>query len=202
MQKRYRKFVLAMYRKFRHPRVLKQNRFRRWFARHFLDKTVWKPTRHTFAGGVAVGAFAMMLVIPGQMGLAFVLAALLRVNIPIAMLVTWITNPVTMPPVAWWEIEFGNWVITALGLGNPPPLGWHDLKEMLGQIMNDYTRYRDVLAHFKPWVASLYVGAVLLGLIIAPVCYALSYMFWDVILMLTHRRVRPDPPPPDAGNAT
>ena len=114
------------------------------------------------------------------------------------MLMTWVTNPVTMPPVAWWEIEFGNWVITSLGLGNPPPLDWQDMKDMLAKLMNDYTRFMDVLKHFRPWIASLYVGAVLLGAIIAPVGYALSYMLWDVILILTHRRVKPDPPPPVA----
>ena len=119
MQRRYRKFVLSLYRKFRHPRVLKNNRFRRWFARHFLDKTVWKPTRHTFAGGIAVGAFAMMLVIPGQMGVAFALAALLRVNIPIAMLVTWITNPVT-------NLRFTQSFVEALGPGRVLGVGNDD----------------------------------------------------------------------------
>jgi hypothetical protein len=195
MQRRYRKFVLKLYRRFRHPRVLKNNRFRRWATRHFLDKTVWKPTRHTFAGGIAVGVFAMMLVIPGQMGVAFVLAALLRVNIPIAMLMTWVTNPVTMPPVAWWEIEFGNWFITVLGLGNPPPLDWQDLKEMLKSLMSDFSSLGEVFRRFRPWIASLYVGGVALGVILAPVGYVLSYMLWDVMLILTHRRVKPDPPP-------
>ena len=74
MQHHYRRIVLRLYRRFRHPRILKNNRFMRWFARHFLDKTVWKPTRHTFAGGLAVGLFVMMLVIPGQMPLAVLLA--------------------------------------------------------------------------------------------------------------------------------
>ena len=70
MQRHYRRIVFRLYRRFRHPRILKRNRFMHWFARHFLDKTVWKPTRHTFAGGLAVGLFVMMLVIPGQMPLA------------------------------------------------------------------------------------------------------------------------------------
>ncbi len=196
MRKRYRRFVLGLYRKLRHPRVLKQSRFRRWFARHFLDKTVWKPTRHTFAGGVAAGMFAMMLVIPGQMPIAAVLAAIFRVNIPVAAIVTWITNPVTMAPVAWWEVEFGNWFIRTVGMGTPPELDWHHLKEMLKGLSVSYDGVMEAFSRFKPWVASLYVGGVGLGLLLAPVGYALSFVLWDLLLLLTHRRSLPEPPPP------
>jgi uncharacterized protein (DUF2062 family) len=189
MQVHYRRFVLRLYRRFRHPRILKSNRFMKWFARHFLDKTVWKPTRHTFAGGLAVGLFVMMLVIPGQMPLALLIAALLRVNIPIAVIACWITNPVTMAPVAWWEIEFGNWIVRLLGLGDPPPLDWRDLKEMM-KMISGWSSLWEFFAKLKPWTASLYIGGAGLGLLMAPAGYAFSYLLWDVMLTLTHRRVR------------
>jgi uncharacterized protein (DUF2062 family) len=195
MHRHYRRIVFRLYRRFRHPRLLKNNRFMRWFARHFLDKTVWKPTRHTFAGGLAVGLFVMMLVIPGQMPLAMLLCGLMRVNIPIAIIACWITNPVTMAPVAWWEVEFGNWFIGVLGLGNPPPLDWNDLEAMLN-ILREWAHGWDTLWEFfgklKPWAASLYIGGVMLGAMLAPVGYALSYLLWDVVLTLTHRRVKDD----------
>lgn len=191
MQHHYRRLVLRLYRRFRHPRMLKSNRFMRWFARHFLDKTVWKPTRHTFAGGLAVGLFVMMLVIPGQMPLAVLIAAILRVNIPIAIVACWITNPVTMAPVAWWEIEFGNWFIRLVGLGNPPPLDWNELKGMM-ELVSGWSTLWDFFANLKPWVASLYLGGSILGALLAPVGYALSYLLWDVMLTLTHRRVKDD----------
>lgn len=191
MQRHYRRIVFRLYRRFRHPRMLKNNRFMRWFARHFLDKTVWKPTRHTFAGGLAVGLWVMMLVIPGQMPLAALIAALLRVNIPIAIIACWITNPVTMAPVAWWEIEFGNWFIRLLGLGTPPPLDWQELKAMLQMVESASTLW-DFFIKLKPWTASLYLGGTVLGAMLAPVGYALSYLLWDVMLTLTHRRVKDD----------
>lgn len=193
MQHHYRRLVLRFYRRFRHPRVLKKSRLMSWFSRHFLDKTVWKPTRHTFAGGLAVGLFVMMLVIPGQMPLAVFIAALLRLNIPIAIVACWITNPVTMAPVAWWEIEFGNWFLRATGLGNPPPLGWEELKNMI-ELISSWSTFWDFFAKLKPWVASLYLGGVMLGAILAPVGYVLSYLLWDVALTLTHRRGKEDSP--------
>jgi uncharacterized protein (DUF2062 family) len=191
MHHHYRRLVLRLYRRFRHPRVLKANRFKRWFARHFLDKTVWKPTRHTLAGGLAVGLFVMMLVIPGQMPLALLLAALLRVNIPIAIVACWITNPVTMAPVAWWEIKFGNAIVRLTGLGDPPPLHWDELKAMFDLVTN-WKSLGEFFAKLKPWTASLYVGGAVLGALLAPVGYVVSHFLWDLMSMLTHRRLKND----------
>ena len=184
MQRQYRKIVLKLYRQFRHPRHLKKNRVKRWLARHFLDKTVWKPTRHTFGGGLAIGLFVMMLIIPGQTPLAILLAALLRVNIPIAVIITWIVNPVTVAPTAWVEIEMGNWLCQFFGIATPPSLGWDELKTM-------YNDSPDIWAFgslLKPWAVSLYLGAIVSGTAFALAGYALAFLLWDWILLLTHRR--------------
>lgn len=188
MHRHYRRIVLRLYKRFRHPRRLKQSRLMRWFARHFLDKTVWKPTRHSFAGGLAIGLFVNMLIIPGQMPLAALLAALFRVNIPIAIIACWVSNPVTMAPIAWWEIEFGNWLSHALHLGNPPPLDWKDLK----QLLEEATGFKDFFVRLKPWAASLYLGGSVAGVILGLAGYAVAFALWDFLLTLTHRRVKDD----------
>lgn len=196
MQRYYRKLVFNFYRRFRHPRHLKNNRLLRWFSRHFLDKTVWKPTRHTFAGGLAVGLFVMSLLIPGQMPVAVVIAALLRVNIPIAIMACWITNPVTMAPAAWWEIELGSWIMRTVGLGTPPTLEWEVLKQQL-HVAHNFMDYYHI---FKPWAGSVYIGGVVAGGILAPIGYALSYLLWDLMLLMTHRREKaPILPPAENG---
>jgi hypothetical protein len=167
----------------------------RWFAKHFLDKKVWRPTRHTFAGGLAIGLFVNMIIIPGQMPLAAVAAALFRVNIPIAIIACWISNPVTMAPIAWWEIEFGNWLCQVFRLGNPPPLEWRDLKEIFGEA----TGFGNFFTLLRPWVASLYLGGAVAGAVLALSGYAVAFALWDVALTLTHRRVREDvDEPPEA----
>jgi len=184
MQKRYRRFVLSLYRSLRHPKHLRESRVKRWLAQHFVDKAVWRPTRHTLAGGAAVGAFVMVLIIPGQMPLAIALAALFRVNIPAAIVMSWIGNPVTFPFMAWLEIEFGNWLIHLLGLGIPPALEWDQIKEMFRQAPSLW----DFAKQIRPWMLSLYVGGVVAGLVFIPVCYAISYVLWDLLLLFTHRR--------------
>lgn len=197
MHLHYRRFVLRLYKRFRHPRKLKQSRLRKWFALHFLDKTVWKPTRHSFAGGLAIGLFVNMLIIPGQMPLAALLAALFRVNIPIAIVACWISNPVTMPPIAWWEIEFGNWLSHTLHLGTPPPLDWKDLK----RILDEATGFWNFFAQLKPWAASLYIGGSVAGVVLAFAGYAVAFVLWDLLLTLTHRRVKDDDDENDGGSA-
>ncbi len=184
MHRRYRQFVFQLYRRLRHPRILKQSPIRRWLARHFLDKTVWKPTRHTFAGGLAIGMFITMLIIPGQMPIAAALAAIFRFNIPIAVVACWLSNPVTMPPIIWWEIELGNWLSYALSLGTPPPLDWQDVKRMVGEIRS-LGQFFDVI---RPWAWSLYIGGVAAGTALAVASYTLIYLLWDAVLLLAHRR--------------
>jgi uncharacterized protein (DUF2062 family) len=81
----------------------------------FLTSVCGGPPEHTFAGGLAVGMLVMMQLMPGQMFFAVVLAAILRVNIPIAIVACWITNPVTMVPAAILQISLGNWIMAAFG---------------------------------------------------------------------------------------
>lgn len=156
----------------------------RWFARHFLDKSVWKPSRHTFAGGLAVGLFIMMLLIPGQMGLALVIAAILRLNIPIAVAACWITNPFTFVPVVWWEIKLGNWLIRAMGLGSPPALEWNHLKAMVEEAPGAW----ELFTSMQPWAWSVYLGGAAAGLILAVLGYGLSFVLWDLVQALLLRR--------------
>lgn len=156
----------------------------RWFARHFLDKSVWKPSRHTFAGGLAVGLFIMMLLIPGQMAFAVVIAAILRLNIPIAAAACWITNPFTFVPVVWWEIKLGNAIIRSTGLGSPPALEWSQLKAMV----HDAPGIWELFTSMQPWAWSVYIGGVAAGLVLSIAGYGLSYVLWDTVQRLAHRR--------------
>ena len=112
----FRRSIFKAYRFLKHPRKLKQSPTMRWFARHFLDKHVWKPTQHTFAGGMAVGLFVTVQLLPIQMPTAAILAAVFRVNIPIALILCWASNPATLAPIAWVENMLGTWLMHHHGL--------------------------------------------------------------------------------------
>lgn len=78
------------------------------------DPNIFHITRRSAAGGVAVGLFFACLPIPGQMLVAAVFAIYFRVNLPLAVVLVWLTNPVTIPPYLFIAYKTG-----ALVLGEP-----------------------------------------------------------------------------------
>lgn len=187
MHRRYRKFVLQLYRRLRHPRILKQSRVMRWFAKHFLAKDVWRPTRHSLAGGTGVGLLVSALLIPGQMPLAAFLCGVLRVNIPIAMVMCWLSNPVTFAPIAWWEISLGNWMMEVMDLGEVVPLRWSQLTAMVREAESVWGFFESL----RPWAMALYIGGSVAGLMAGVVGYVLVFLIWDAVLMVLHWRRKP-----------
>ena len=81
-----------------------KNRFLKPIAHRFLTPELWRFTRRSVPRGVALGLFAAFIVPLGQIFLAAFMALPARANVPLAALVTFITNPLTIP---FW-IVFAN----------------------------------------------------------------------------------------------
>ena len=62
-----------------------------------------------------IGFFFMWVPLPSQMVLAAGAAIIIRCNLPIAVALVWITNPITMGPMFYSAYRLGNWM-----LGLPP----------------------------------------------------------------------------------
>ena len=169
----FRKSVFKTYRYLKHPRRLKNNAPLRWFSCHFLNKRVWKPTQHTFAGGLAVGCFVTLQLFPGQMPLAIILAAAFRVNIPIALAVCWLSNPATFVPIGMFEKEIGQWL---LGVVGDPTVVW------LASLENQNLARGLAYAHY------MYTGGLVLGTLLAPVSYVVTYALWALIARFSTRQ--------------
>ena len=170
-----RKTFFRIYRSLKHPRRLKGNPVMQWFARHFLDKAVWRPCQATFAGGAAIGVFVSMQLIPGQIPLGIVLAAIFRVNIPTAVLLSWISNPLTFAPLALAERALGDWMLAFFG---------DPMTDLLRRITNP-----DVEKGVR-FARSMYLGGLLSGLLLAPLGYLLGWVSWTGVarLLRLHRR--------------
>lgn len=63
------------------------------------DPNIWHLTRRSSAGGVATGLFCCFIPLPVHMLTASALSILLRVNLPLAVIFTWVTNPITIAPI-------------------------------------------------------------------------------------------------------
>lgn len=168
----FRKSVFKTYRYLKHPRRLKSNALLRWFSCHFLNKRVWKPTQHTFSGGMAVGFFVTVQLFPGQMPLAIILAAAFRVNIPIALAVCWLSNPATFVPIGMVEKEIGEWLLGILG---DPTAAW------IASLENQSIARGLAYAHY------MYAGGLVAGALLTPVSYIITYALWALVARFPRR---------------
>ncbi len=81
-------------------RSLRDSRLHSLFGERLFHRHLWRTDQAGMAGGLSLGLFiAFTPTIPFQMLLAACGALLLKVNLPIAVLAVWITNPVTAVPV-------------------------------------------------------------------------------------------------------
>jgi uncharacterized protein (DUF2062 family) len=139
------------------------------------DPNLWHLNRRSVAGAFAVGLFWSFVPIPFQMVTAAATAILTRVNLPIAVALVWITNPLTMAPVFFFAYKLGQWV-----LGTPPhPFSFELSWEWL---------LSDMLRIWKPFL----LGCFILSVSTSIAGYVSIRVFWRlwVVRRLERKRER------------
>lgn len=131
---------------------------------------IWQVNRFTIAGGVAVGAFFGNLPIPAQTFCAAAGAMFLRVNMPIAVIVTFYSNPLTMTPLSYLNYRVGAWVS---GISVDPDnltFTFHKITKLTGEIL-----------------LPLFTGSVVLGLLYASISYLVVRFLWWIHVRRNYR---------------
>jgi uncharacterized protein (DUF2062 family) len=85
------------------------------FGEVLYEPNLWHINRRSMAGAFAVGLFCAWVPIPSQMVLAAAAAIIFRTNLPLSVVLVWISNPLTIPPMFYFAYLVGTWVI-----GQPP----------------------------------------------------------------------------------
>ncbi len=85
------------------------------FGDRLFHPALWHLNRRSAAGGVAVGLFCGLIPGPLQMLGAAIVCVFLRVNLPVALVTTLYTNPLTIVPLYLIGYEIGGFVIGAGG---------------------------------------------------------------------------------------
>ncbi len=93
------------------PAHLREHKHLRVFGERLADPNLWHLNRRSIAGGAFIGLFCALLPMPFQMLPAAMLAILFRANMPISIALVWLTNPVTMVPVAWAAYHTGAYLL-------------------------------------------------------------------------------------------
>lgn len=143
------------------PAVLKKHKHLRHLGILLHDENLWHLNRRSVSGGVAAGLFWAMIPIPAQMVAAALSAIFFRINLPISVALVWLTNPITIPPVFYFNYLVGTWLI-----GAPADVG--EFKLSVEWIM------AEINAIWKP----LYLGSAITGVLLGGIGYAAMRMYW------------------------
>ncbi|MFZ0254591.1 MAG: DUF2062 domain-containing protein [Gammaproteobacteria bacterium] len=93
------------------PQELHREKFLRLLGKPLQNPDLWYLNRNSVAGGVSIGLFLAFVPVPFQMLLAAAAAMASGCNLPIAVLMVWVTNPLTIPPLFFAAYKLGAWLL-------------------------------------------------------------------------------------------
>ncbi|MDD2915645.1 MAG: DUF2062 domain-containing protein [Gallionella sp.] len=156
-----------------------QSRFMKPFGGWLHNPNLWHVHRRSAAGGVAVGLFCGLIPGPLQMLCAALCAVLLRVNLPVAVITTLYSNPLTIVPLYALAYELGAQIIgarqgTAVANLSFPEMQW-------GNWTNELAHW--LVALGKPFL----IGLPLLAICLAITGYFAMRVLWRIVVVLRWR---------------
>jgi uncharacterized protein (DUF2062 family) len=134
--------------------------------RHLLhDPRLWAVRRRWVVPAFSLGLFIAFMPFPGHTLMAILGALALRINIPVAAVSTWASNPATMGPMYYLAYKLGAWLLNA------------DVKKVGFELSFDWVTHTFVTI----WQPML-LGCVLLGATAAFVGYVTLDVLWRISL--------------------
>lgn len=93
------------------PDELKKNRSFGVLGEMLSDPNLWHINRRSLAGAAFIGVFSAMMPVPLQMLLAAALAIKFHCNLPMSVVLVWISNPFTYVPIFYFNYRVGAWLM-------------------------------------------------------------------------------------------
>jgi uncharacterized protein (DUF2062 family) len=140
----------------------------------------WSYSHHAVARGIAAGLAGC--VIPGfQLFYAAILVILLRGNLPIALLCTLVTNPLTVVPITYFVYFIGSLII-----GN----GKNDF--VVQQFQWDFSSFHAFWNNVSAWILqfgkAFFVGLPIVSLSLGLIGYLGAISIWKIYKLLKNKR--------------
>lgn len=158
------------------PERIIEHRMLRFMRGRLADPGLWHLHRRSAAGAMFWGLWCAMLPMPFQMVPATALAILFRANLPLTILLVWVSNPLTLLPLMWAAYWLGSQL-----LGQPMATSAE-----LGQFLQDVTAAlghwfggsravsTDLARFYEPFL----LGAMVLGFLSGALGYVLMRLYW------------------------
>lgn len=177
MRKRLRKYLPD-------HESIRANRWLAPFESTLLHPRLWHLNRHSAAGAVAAGLFCGLIPGPLQMLGAAICAIAFKVNLPLSMLVTLYTNPLTIIPLYLVAFALGKLSLGLVGIDvggrfvAPPDYGDAGLLAWIGSLIDWMLQLGKPLAF----------GLVLLASLLAVIGYFATRLAWRLHLVHAWRQ--------------
>ncbi|MEH6556679.1 MAG: DUF2062 domain-containing protein [Oceanicoccus sp.] len=120
------------------PDWVKKQRSLRFLDRWLHEPNIWHLTRQSVANAVFIGVFVAFIPIPLQMIIAAMLAIALNANMPISVVLVWISNPLTVAPIFYLAFKVGAAVIEVPADSFDFELSWQWIEHELGSIWQPF----------------------------------------------------------------
>ena len=148
-----------------------ENKYLAPIAHRFLSPELWRFTRRSVPRGVALGLFAAFIIPIGQIFLSAFLALPTRANVPLAALVTFVTNPFTLP----------FWLVIANRIGDFA-LRWDATAPAIATAKASGSGTWAFLMEAYQVAGATVVGYLVLSLVTPVIGYVLSGWVWRAVV--------------------
>lgn len=91
--------------------AIKANPGLRFLGPLLEDPNLFHLNRYSVSMAFLIGVFLAFIPVPGQMAIAAIFALWVRCNLPLAVALVWITNPVTIAPIFFFTYQLGLWLL-------------------------------------------------------------------------------------------
>lgn len=132
-----------------------------YFGSRIHDSLLWVVNRQSISRGTAIGIFCAYMPMPLEMLLAALLAILFRANLPISILLVWISNPLTWVVVYTPPYLLGLAILGETGIS---------LQAITLEMMMDQ-------------LAALWIGCLIFGTALGAGGYVLANVIWRMMIM-------------------
>lgn len=141
-------------------KTLAKSKIDTFLEKYKLPKAYLAVNRRMITRGVAIGLFWGFIPMPMQMLAVMATMPLTRFNVPIAISMVWLSNPLTMPPMYYMEYMTGNFILGKEGVDDIElTIEWFSAN--IGDI-------------FIP----LYVGTAFYSIVVTGIIYLLLNRLW------------------------
>lgn len=166
--------------------TLNRQRWFRWMGPSVRHPRLWHLNRHSVAGAVAIGLFCSMIPGPGQSLAAAIACVWFKKNLPVAIVCTLVSNPLTVIPLFAAAFATGAKMTGShTAFVAPPEFTWHAPEQSM-------------LA-YGHWLAALgmplLLGLLLFAVVLSGTGYVAVQWCWRMHVRRQQQRRQANQPP-------